>query len=114
MGAGKIDYSNLWRDMKNAQRKIGWRKLVCRANGAVIMMYGYACHEQGPWFGYPKVDLKDVPCTHCGQTGIFQDEENWRHHCPGGCDLIEDHLCRGEPNMYHAPMWRCADWYEPR
>ena len=121
MGAGKVDYKNLWKNMQERAKHIRWRKLVPRLDaaidGAVIEMFGYACQSGGPWFGYPRNSLQDAPCSHCGQTGIFQ-HESWRHHCPGylpggkQCSLLEDHLCRGEPSMAAAPMWRAADYVE--
>lgn len=124
MGAGKVDYKNLWKNMQDRAKHIRWRKLVPRLDMpvrsveiATIEMFGYACAEGGPWFGYPRVSLIDAPCSHCGQTGIFQNE-SWRHHCsgrlPGGvqCPLLEDHLCRGEPSMAAAPMWKASDYVE--
>lgn len=122
MGAGKVDYENLWKNMQARKRHIRWRRLRLVTGASIvpseniIEMFGYACHQNGPWFGYPKGSLQDAVCNHCGQTNIFQNE-SWRHHCPGHfpsgvqCPLLEDHLCRGEPSMANAPMWS-ADHYE--
>lgn len=115
MGAGKVDYENLWKNAQYRLRRIRWR-LLRSANGVEVRMFGYACHAEGPWFGYPQGSLNDAVCAHCGQTGVFGGED-WYHICPGkhnGVTLpcLEDHSCRGEPSMSNAPMWKSSDWTE--
>lgn len=123
MGAGKVDYDNLWKNAQYRAKHIRWRRLRCIHNGAEIAMFGYPCHKDGPWFGYPSGSLVDANCAHCGQVGVFANggpyaaPSEWAHVCPGhhnGKQLpcLEDHACRGEPSMATAPMWRSADWIE--
>lgn len=124
MGAGKVDYKNLHKNEEYRKKRIRWRTLRCRDNGAEIEMFGYTCGPHGPWFGFPLNSLIDAPCVHCGQVGVFKgdnrkDETTWRHHCPGHYEgkqlpCLEDHLCRGEPSMSagNCPMWRYSDFEE--
>lgn len=118
MGAGKVDYDNLWKNAQYRLKRIRWRLLKCVSNGAEIRMFGYACHKgEGPWFGYPSGSLGDAVCTHCGKLGVFANESEWYHICPAihaGVRLPceDEHACRGEPSMANAPMWRSDEWIE--
>ena len=129
MGAGKVDLKNLWKNESERQRRIRWRTLQGTQNGAMVSIYGYAVHPDGPWFGYLLPDLINAPCVHCGLTGVFRSE-SWVHECPGsyqghrlpcseGVPLIDaSHPCRGEPSMSYAAvtggpsLWRSDDWRE--
>ena len=122
MAETKPSADELLRQYQAGRRHIRWRKLrpisgnvVSTREADLVHMYGYSVGPYGPWFGYPKGSLQDAPCSHCGQTGLYQNEQ-WRHHCPGifegvPCSLLEDHLCKGEPSMSNAPIWP-AGYYE--
>lgn len=117
MGAGKVDYDNLWKNAQYRLRRIRWRVLRSRVNGVMIRVFGYACNPDGPWFGFPEGSLVDAVCAHCKQPNVFANEADWDHVCPGKHNGVllpcqEDHACRGEPNMVTAPMWRIRDWME--
>jgi hypothetical protein len=119
MGQGKVDYQNLLRDQIHREKHIRWRTLrKIPDDGLTIQIFGYACHAIGPWFGYAKTNLREAPCSHCGQIDIFQHSE-WTHVCPGYWDnqqlpCLADHACRGEPSMSAglAVMWKSGDWTE--
>lgn len=125
MGAGKVDFKNLWKNEQDRQRRIRWRTLQMEATGALVSIYGYACQPEGPWFGYTLADLETAPCSHCGLTKVFR-RESWAHQCPGVFDGKRlpcseglkwneiGHLCRGEPSMSYGgvPFWRSTDWHE--
>lgn len=125
MGAGKVDYKNLWKNEQERQKHIRWRTLKMFQTGAMVSIYGYATHIGGPWFGYTLVDLLEAPCVHCGQVGFFRPE-SWIHECLGIYDGhrlpcsegipkgYTSHPCKGEPSMaYHGvPFWKSTDWFE--
>jgi len=141
MGAGKVDFKNLWKDEVNRQKRIRWRTLKGYHTGALVSIYGYLVQPGGPWFGYTLADLPGAPCVHCGQTGVFRPE-SWIHECPGfydghrlpcsdGIPLGQtSHPCKGEPSMSYAGpaydtsdglsvrepggpcLWRSTDWFE--
>ena len=141
MGAGKVDYKNLWKNAQQRDKRIRWRTLKSPHTGAVVAIYGYAVQPDGPWFGYTLQDLVHAPCVHCGQTGVFRPQ-SWVHECPGiyqghrlpcseGVSLSQaSHPCRGEPSMSYAgpaygvgdgltghhsggpALWKLTDWVE--
>lgn len=122
MGSGKVNYDKLHEQLEYRKKTVRWRTLRCFENGAAMRMFGYAVTDsktgkKTAWFGHPEGHLDDVPCSHCGQVNVFVGDA-WRHHCPGvlhggvACPLLEDHLCRGEPSMANAPMWKSSDFWE--
>ncbi len=55
------------------------------------------------WIGYPKTVFHLIPCTHCGQTGIFH-KKYWTHRCPAIHNNVElvcklPHDCHGGPSF---------------
>lgn len=130
MGAGKVDFKNLWKNECERRRRIRWRTLQSTHNSGLVSIFGYAVNPNGPWFGYVLPDLINAPCVHCGQSGVFRPE-TWVHECTGfyqghrlpcaeGIPALEtSHPCRGEPSMSYSTssgggpsLWRSADWQE--
>lgn len=128
MGAGKVDYDNLWKNQQQRDKRIRWRTLRSQQTGGLVAIYGYSVSTQpeGPWFGYTLADLESAPCVHCGQTGVFRPQ-SWVHECPGiyqghrlpcsqGIALVNAaHMCRGEPSMsYAGPAYDAGDGLSAR
>lgn len=130
MGAGKVDFKNLWKNAQQSEKRIRWRTLQGLHTGALVSIYGYPVQrigEQGVgWFGYTLADLPSAPCVHCGQKGVFL-ANSWEHECPGFYDghrlpcaqgipaLETSHPCRGEPSMsYAGPAYDTSDGLSAR